>query len=564
MPLFVIVFGDPTLTATSHKPLPGRTVLLEAKGIAATVENRTEGLSLLEPIVQAQIAIHPADARVTLREFPKLPNRLNFFSLLASGYAKTGNVAEAERIYADIAIEGQSSPQGKLAAATALAHLAVAQANAGKIDESFQTLQRVKERAGDKPLSIVDMATGEIAEAQAQHGDVEGAVRTALGILGENPFPLMAIMRNLILKGESRKADRILSTLDDGAQRYAQWGLVQALIKQERLTDAQVTASGIRPGQAKANALLELATFHMGRGDKTLALVLLKEAAEAAKATVNNWTRADILWHIATALAKAGDVTPAVEIAKAIEKDGHRNSALHDIAIAQAQQGDVGGAFNTALILTKVRHQDGSGTEAYTTTLAHILRELVKRGEAGEAKERLSHFQDLKASYPLFYSEMAVAQAELGLIQDAKASLGSIETDAQRATRTKELEHLTEKPAEFRGPEEQARFQILWNIENARERALGAVAKALARKGALADATAVTAKLVNPSRRLEAIRDLGIIQSQTGRLETALKWARKLPSAAEKVYALVGIAEGSLTSQSSTPRFYPKPSKPRL
>lgn len=552
--LLLIVFSQLTLGATSHKPVQPRTVLLEAKGIAAAIENRTERFALLDQIVRAQIAIHPADARDTLQEFPKLPNRLNHFSLLASGYAKTGNVVEAERMYAEIAIDSQLSPQGKLAAATALAYLAVAQANAGKVDESFQTLQGVKERAGEKSLQIADVATAEIAQAQAQHGDVEGAVRTAVGILGKNPFPLMAIMRNLMLKEDVRRVDHIISTLDEGAQPYAQWGLVQALIKQERLTDAQVTASAIRPGHAKANALLELATFHTGHGDKALALVLLKEAAESAKAITNNSTRAETFSHIATGLANGGNAALAVEIAKSIEIDGQRNSALHDVAIAQAQQGDTGGAFNTALMLTKVTLQDGSGADGYTTTLAHILAELVRRGKAGEARNRLSQLKDLGGSYPLFYSEIAVAQADLGLIPDAKTSLASIETEAQRVARTKELKRLTEKPAEFRSPEEQSRVRALSNIEKARERALGAIALALTRKGALSEATTMTVKFSTPSRRLETLREVGIVQSQSGRTQTALKWARALPSPAEKVYALLGIAEGRPTSQSSTPR----------
>lgn len=154
----------------------------------------------------------------------------------------------------------------------------------------------------------------------------------------------------------------------------------------------------------------------------------------------------------------------------------------------------------------------------------------------------------------MFYSEIAVAQADLGLIQDAKASFASIETEAQRVARTKELERLTEKPAEFRSPEEQTRVQALSNIEKARERALGAIALALARKGALSEATTMTAKFSTPSHRFETIREVGAIQSQSGRTPTALRWARALPSPAEKVYALLGIAEGRPTSQSSTPR----------
>ena len=205
-----------------------------------------------------------------------------------------------------------------------------------------------------------------LAEAQAKQDDIPGALQTSLSIAGENPYPLMKIVGDRVRNGKAQRgAGASLDASMMASQRYAQWGIVQAHITQGRLTDAQVTASGIKPGHAKASALLELAQYHRQHGAKQLALLLLQEADTSARSTVNDWTRADILRRIAAETAMAGDPAYAVNIAKSIEKDGHRNSALHDIAKAQAKRGDIAGAFNTAAMLKKAPQADDLGRTDY-------------------------------------------------------------------------------------------------------------------------------------------------------------------------------------------------------
>src|SRR5687767_8711827 len=244
---FVIVcFGLLASAEPSHATSPVKTesptaLLLEARGIAASIDDRAERSAALNPIVVAQIAMDPPQARETLRAFPKLPNRLNYLAALAAAYAKNANVAETERIYAEIVVEDQSSRVGKLAAANALGQLAMAYANKGNVEEAFRTLERLKDRTKQEPPAIVGDVTANLVEAQAKQGNVHGAVKTAVSIAGENPHPLMAIVGDLVRKGNAQKAQEIVAGLDDGAKSYAQWGIVQAQITQGRLTDAQVT-----------------------------------------------------------------------------------------------------------------------------------------------------------------------------------------------------------------------------------------------------------------------------------------------------------------------------------
>lgn len=554
----LFVCSDSAGAAQTNKPSQPGKLLLEARTVASSIQEPAERSRALDGIVLGQIAVDPAGAMETLKLFPNFPNRVDHFAHLASVYAKAGRVDETERMYAEILVEGRSSREGKLAAANALGQLAIAHANTGNVDEAFRTLSRVKERSKEESLAIVGIATAGIADAQARHGDIPGAVQTALSIVGENPYPLMKIIGSRALKGSAgEEVDGIVSRLDEEAQGYAQWGIVQARIQQGRLMDAQVMASAIKPGHAKASALLELATHHIQLKSKPLALVLLHEAATSARSTINEWKRADILWHIAAGMAEAGDAPAAIETAKSIEKDGHRISALHDIVRAQAKQGDIAGAFNTALQLKGAFDADIQGPSTYEVAISDILVQLVKSGKAQEARETVARLQDMPSEHPLLYSAISRAQADMGNIKAGKTTLALFETERQRTARKQELLDLAEKFREGQNPDDVSRWRKLQSLDVAVRQAQGAIAKAHARKGDLAGALAAANELNLPSDRLGLIQEISAIhiQTQTARTEAAIRWARGLPSPSDKAYALLGIATAlSDTKNKTTPK----------
>lgn len=551
--LSLFVCNGSAWAAPAIKPPQPMTLLLEARTAAASIQDLPERSATLDQIIVAQIQIDPAGARETLKIFPKQPNKLKYFTSLASTYAETGNIAETERMYAEILVEDHSSRPGKLAAAHALGQLVIAYANRGNIEEALQTLSRVKERAKDEPLAIVGIATARLAEAQAKQGDIRGAIQTALSIIGENPYPLMKIVRDRVQNGQ---APDIVATLDEGPRRYAQWGIVQAQIQQGRLTDAQVTASSIKPGHAKASALLELATYHLQHGAKPLALVLLQEAETSARSTLNTVRRADILRHIAASTAMAGDAATAINIAKSIEQEGHRASAIHDIVNAQAKRGDISGAFNTAIMLRKAPQPGALEMSDYEMAISNILVELVKSGKPTEARDTVASFQHIDIDRAWLYSGIAVTQADLGNIKDAKDLLAQVETESQRIARKKELVQLKEKIQISQNPNDVTRSQELWKREFEVRRALEAIAKALARKGDLFGAMAAADELNVPAHRLELIKELSAFHAKAGRTEQTLRWARNLSSPSEKAYALVGIAT-ALSQSADKPKAKP-------
>jgi tetratricopeptide (TPR) repeat protein len=538
---FALAFTGRLHAAAAVKSESPAALLLEARGAAASIEDRAQRSAALDPVVLAQIVIDPPGARDTLRAFPKLPNKLNYLSALAAAFAKTRNIAETERIYAEIVVEDHSSRPGKLAAANALGQVAIAHANKGNLEEAFRTLDLLKERTKQEPPAIVGIVTATLAEAQAKHGDVEGAVKTAMTLAGENPVPLMHIVGDRVRKGKAQEAQDIVARLDDASQQYAQWGVMQAQIAQGRLIEAQVTASGIKPGHAKASALLELATYHVEHGGQPLALTLLQEAEASGRSTLNNWTRADTLWHIAAETALAGDAERAISIAKSIEPEGHRRSAIYDIAKAQATRGEFAGAFNTASLLKRTSSTTQT-TSGYDTIIFEILAEMVKAGKGKEATDTAARFQDTDIRRSWLYSGVAMAYAEVGNLKEAKAVLALAETEAQRSERRNELRQIAEKIRLGHDPADQTRLEELLRVGLDIEPALSAIAKALAHKGDLTGAAALADQLNQPAQKLVLIKDVAAVHIHQGRKEDTLRWARSLPRASEKTFALVGIA----------------------
>jgi len=537
----ILVFIGLAGAAPPRKAESPAGLLLEAKGVATSIDNPIERATALDPIIIAQTSIDPAGARESLKRVPRSPKKLHYYEALAAAYAESGNVIETERLYADIVVEDNTSHHGKLAAANALGQVAVAYAVKGNIEEASNTIERVKERVPkEEGLPIVVMATAWLVEAQSKHGDIRGGLRTALTIIEENPGPFMQIIRDR--SGNAQELQRMLTGLDEGAQQYAQWGVMSAQIQQGRPRDAQVTASAIKPGRAKAGALLELATYHLDHGTKPLALVLLQEAEGSAHAMLNTPRRAEILQHVSVKTAMAGDATRAVSIAKSIEQETRRRSAIHGITKIQAQQGEFPTAFNTAGFLKHPSPINDTMVSDYEMAICDILIEMVRSGKGKEATALSATFQDADVRRRRLFSAIATAYADMGKFKEANEALAMAETEAQRSARRKEIRQIADKIRLAPDPADQRRLDELLKVGADIQDGLAAIAKALARKGDLSGAVTVADQMNHAAQKLELIKELGAVHMQAGRKEDTLQWARKLSGSSERVFALVGVA----------------------
>lgn len=539
------------LTGTSGEPAkstPSK-LLAEARTAAALITEPPERSSAVERILVAQLLLDPAGARETLKLFPDLPNRPSHFAFLASVYAKEGKIDEVERMYAEIRMEEHASKLGKAAAIDARGSLAVAYANTGKLEEASRVVSQLRDQSRDTPAAVVGTAATALAEAQARHGDVQGALRTAVSIASENPSCLMRVVAGRVLARDMDGALQIVAQLDEALQRYAQWGIVQAEKEQGLLTEAQLTASAIKPGHAKASALLELANYHLKTGAKPMASGLLQEAAAAATATVNEVARADVLRHIATALAETGETFLAVQTAKSIQLEGYSRSALNDIAAIQAQEGDIKGAFNTALLLKRDHPVEREAGITYESAVANILAYLTSSGKAKEARAMVANFEDLKPKHRLLYARIAAAQADSGDIQGAKATLLLVETNQQRVLRKKDQLRLEPIPVEYLSKEDLHRLNEVREVDGEVRMILESTARAQARKGDLKNALVTADGLAQPSERASLLQEIGAEQVRAGHEPSALAWANGLSSPSDKAYALLGIAQAGSTTK---------------
>jgi hypothetical protein len=535
----------PALSSTIDSP-NARALLLEARKAAVSIKDPSQRSSALEHLILFQIGLDPSGSRELLTMFPDLPNRSNHLVSLAFNYAKVGNIKDTEEMYTEI-MKGDNSNRG-FARANALGHVAWAYANAGKLKESFRTLSQLKEQFQGESLAIHLDAPARVAEAQAQAGDIAGAIELAKSVAGENPYPLMAIIGERVRANDMSGALQITSDLEEPLQPYGKWGIVTAQREIGNLEDAKTTAATIKPGHAKASALLELADYYVKSEGKQTALLLLREAATAATSTINEWARADILWHVAASTATAGDSMSALKIARSIEKDGHKNFAIRDIVKAQAEQGAFKEAFDTASLLQPPGSDNESGTDTYVHALTEIFTQMVIANHTKEARETAARFYGPPSHRARLYSAIAAAQADLDDVQGARTTLSYAESDKQRAARRKEMARLISLLKQGQDSEELRQLRILQDREYDTLPALEAMALAYARRGSPTEASKIANDL-DFHKRVGLYNEIGNTLVASNHKMTALQWARALSSLVDKTYALVGIARAISTSK---------------
>lgn len=258
----VLICPSPASEASQNEAV---SILLEARDVASTVKDHAERTTALDHIVVAQIGVDPPGARNSIKLIPDLLNAPNHLVSLAFNYAKVGDTQNAQEIHAEIYKLSGSDHGIKLARANVLGHVAWAYANAGQFEEAYRQLAKLKEKYKGENFAIFDAATARIAEALAKHGNVAQAIEIAKSVAGDDPYPLMHIVSGLVHTSDLPRVSKIVSDLEESLQQYAKWGIVTAQIGLNNLKDAHTTAHAIKPGHAKANALMELANHYRER-----------------------------------------------------------------------------------------------------------------------------------------------------------------------------------------------------------------------------------------------------------------------------------------------------------
>ena len=439
-----------------------------------------------------------------------------------------GAQAEAGRF--DVALDTASLIADDYLRTGAWRQIAVAWARAGDREAAGKLLGKALQAvAAFKNVHLIRVeALIATAEAQAQIGDVPGALKTAASV--ENLRGKAEALRNIALVqtkgGDLKGAGEITDTIaDEKIKAQALRGIAAARAEAGDRDGALQTVAAIRDPYLKAGAFRRIAMASAIVKDRAGTRGILKQALDAAMTIQGDNEKADALGGIAMAFLAAGDASEALRSVTLIENVfagkpipevavHARSEVLRAIAIAQAQAGDSQRALQTA----------GSIPTPYmqTSALAEIAVVQSERGDRLAAEATLRKAMQVSSAIREF---VAKAPALLGIAQ-AYAKVG----DRASATRT------------FRQARQAVRVS---DDERYKTDALMNLAMAQSGAGDFSGAVETADGIQDVYARAHAWRI--VATAQGGNWEPVFSWIAKDGAPAKKAYALLGLAEGLLS-----------------
>ncbi|SHI71203.1 hypothetical protein SAMN02744035_01330, partial [Thalassobacter stenotrophicus DSM 16310] len=192
------------------------------------------------------------------------------------------------------------------------------------------------------PLSLDDLPE-QIAEAEGPilvfRGNEQLTMAKAHLANGEIGNARVALVKATILTAQQIE--------DADGRAEALFFIAEAQAEAGDVAGALNTAQQIDRAWFRAVALASFSNAQSEAGDVSGSRVTIALALQAAQQVEDADGRAEVLYFIAEVQAKAGDVAGALNTAQQIE-GATRASALRAIAEAQAKAGDVAGALSTA------------------------------------------------------------------------------------------------------------------------------------------------------------------------------------------------------------------------
>lgn len=501
-------------------------LLREASTYAARIDDGSVKHLALIGIMGAQEKLgDEAGAMMTAERDPIPGNRDNAWATVVAIQASKGNIAGATQSLAKIST--------KIARANAQTPIAVAYAAAGDIPKALQLAGQIP----DNYYAHGD-AFSRIAEIQAKAGDIPGALRTMADKWPENNYGLLPIIQAQLAAGSVDQALQLTAlTADQGLKNILLWAVATQV--KDRTLQLNI-ATTIPPGYPKALVYKQIAESQLAEGDVNGCLRSLTAATEAAPATYNNFSRADIQWRIATTFAQAHDIVQAKNVAMTIEKEGHRNNALRDIIAIQAKGQDYDGALQTALL--------GTGEDSLTDyALNRIAERQIVVESMAKAMRTIGKIKS-DESRRVALASVAEAAGEAGRITEALALVQEHRLAVAEALR------FVETPGTVEQLKDDDRARKLSYAAHFFQRSvagvLSKIALSKAGNGSLQEALGYA--LLIPLADSESGRTFGWLafnQTKGGDLDGALRWitAAQLPS--QKAFALSGVAGALLQKE---------------
>jgi tetratricopeptide (TPR) repeat protein len=470
------------------------------------------------------------------------------------------------------------------------------------VKESLKSLGDVKASDLVRSRAVVQCAV-----LLAQLGDAEAARRTLRQVRERLDAAEKAAAGNPTPRGREEQ-------WRDLAKGYAEAGEAEGL----RGVLAALPAPSERSWGGSHDFFRDVVTYESalalaraGRGKEALELAKGIRASSPGAGRPPAYTpegvRRDVLREIALTQARAGDFKEALRAVGAIPEAGARVSALAGrvifpsfelpaepgIAILQDQAGDHDGAGRTLKQALEIA-QGIKGPDAQARERAAIVCAQARVGDLSGALRTLGQVPATSRYYGSAVAARARARAAAGQAKAALETIEKLEPVDQRAYAFAQVVMGQAQAGDFKGARatgEKGLELILTMPERQRSSPLHVLAVARARakdvKGALETAShkPFSAELTYSGIAIEQARAgdiegaertlkehfgarapgprrapsrelkwLARAQVEQGREKEALAWAKQLPTATDRGYALLGVAEGLVEHHELAPR----------
>jgi RNA polymerase sigma factor (sigma-70 family) len=476
------------------------TTLLLAHASAEKITSEMERQFGLWRVARMQAQIGDlASARTTFDQFSRIAEtrspggRVELLSYIAQAQAQAGLRGDA---MATIKKASSAVPliEGESLRNHGLFQVLHAQMLAGDFDGALASAESLKDKQSPHRASFLEYIAGNCDSAGRDRAKtiLTRALSLSKGVI--YPYP-RAMAQSSIAKALARNGDitaalataRAIGQPEPEEDNPGPFGnLFGARNRARRLADQRILADAAQTEIAPA--LIEIASEQAKGGDRPKSKATFREAFELIVNSRDGVIKTQSLRILVEALSAVGEIQAAKEAIKAIQADNASKAlALVALARAQAKAGDRSAARD--------RLREARAEAAGVGQLPNLIND-----DPGRRKDEA-------------FQAIGDAQAELGEIEDAMATVAS---------------HGTES----------------WKGAIAAQ-----IAPAQARSGDFAAAVKTAEAIRDDGQKAEAFLRIAHVQAERGKQSDAVAWAAKLSSPQAKALALLGSVEGSISAR---------------
>jgi RNA polymerase sigma factor (sigma-70 family) len=456
---------------------------------------------------------------------------------VARRQAQIGDVVAARRTFDELGRIAES--RGRSARVELFAYIAQAQAQAGLRDDALATIkQALLVIPGIEQENLRNHGLLQVLQAQMLAGDFDGALASTAGLTGKQSSHRASFLQYIAGNCDSAGGDqarvilRRALELSKGViypypRAMAQSSIAQALARNGDIAAALKTAHAIgEPTPEEENPGLLGNLF--GARDRARRRAEEQILSDAARTEV------------APAL-----IAIAREQARGPDRAGSK------------------GTFREAFGLI-VQSRDGAGK---TQNMRVLVEALAASGEIEAAKEAIGAFGDDRASKARALVALARAQAKAGDRPAARDRLREALADAVAVrhlpdvinddpTRRKDeaMQEIAVAQSEIGEIDDALATVASYGTDQWKAGILAQIAPAQARSGDIRAALKTAEKIRDLAQQAEAYSGIARVQAEAGREPDARSWAVQLTSPEARALALVGLVEGTLSARKAPPK----------